>query len=214
MADKEFLLGNKARELLRYTNQATRVVSDDVSVSNVRAIIKRIASLSDIRDVNAACTEITHVLNTKDRDGFSKSKFRLYGEDMREIAKGIVRDIQAANNVNFQTEYDERLRRIEDALDGCSLLLEYVLICLEEGIISKQKSGVWTKKITDVKYMTAAWKRNDGGRARKLREAAETEAMKKQAAMMQSVVRAVLDEREAERRRAALQQKAAYGRMN
>ena len=45
MAEKEYLLGNRARELLRYTNQATRIVSDDVSQRDVRAIIKRIAEL-------------------------------------------------------------------------------------------------------------------------------------------------------------------------
>ena len=39
MAEKEYLLGNKARELLRYTNQATRVISDDVCMKVVRAII-------------------------------------------------------------------------------------------------------------------------------------------------------------------------------
>ena len=31
MAEKEFLLGNRARELLKYTKHSTRVVSDDVS---------------------------------------------------------------------------------------------------------------------------------------------------------------------------------------
>ena len=31
MADKEYLLGNRARELLKYTNQVTKVVTDDVS---------------------------------------------------------------------------------------------------------------------------------------------------------------------------------------
>ncbi len=43
MAEKEYLLGNRARELLRYTNQATRIVSDEVSAKDVRAIIRRIA---------------------------------------------------------------------------------------------------------------------------------------------------------------------------
>ena len=28
MADKEYLLGNRARELLKFTNQATKVVSE------------------------------------------------------------------------------------------------------------------------------------------------------------------------------------------
>lgn len=194
MADKEFLLGNRARELLRYTKQATKIVSDDVSGKDVRAIIKRIAELDDIRDVKSVCTETVHALDTKDREGFTKSTYRLYGEDMREIAKGVMRDIQAANNVNFQTEYDERLKRIEDALDGCSLLLEYIQICVEEQIISVKKAGVWTKKVTDVKYMTAAWKRNDGGRARKLREEAQKTADRRQYELMREAIRSVMVE--------------------
>lgn len=43
MADKEFLLGVKARELLKYTKQATKVVSDDISPQDVRAILHKIA---------------------------------------------------------------------------------------------------------------------------------------------------------------------------
>ena len=51
MADKEYLLGNRARELLKYTNQATKVVTDDVSQKEVRAILQKIAALDDIREV-------------------------------------------------------------------------------------------------------------------------------------------------------------------
>ena len=49
MADKEYLLGNRARELLKYTNQATKVVTDDVSQKDVRVILQKIAALDDIR---------------------------------------------------------------------------------------------------------------------------------------------------------------------
>lgn len=98
MAEKEYLLGNRARELLRYTNQATRIVSDDVSQRDVRAIIKRIAELDDIREVRSVCSVVTHQLDEKSNEGFTKSKFRLYGEDMRQIAKNIVRDVHSANN--------------------------------------------------------------------------------------------------------------------
>ena len=104
MAEKEYLLGNRARELLRYTNQATRIVSDDVSQRDVRAIIKRIAELDDIREVRSVCSVVTHQLDEKSNEGFTKSKFRLYGEDMRQIAKNIVRDVHSANNKHFQTE--------------------------------------------------------------------------------------------------------------
>ena len=59
MADKEYLLGNRARELLKYTNQATKVVTDDVSQKEVRAILQKIAALDDIREEigRASCRE-------------------------------------------------------------------------------------------------------------------------------------------------------------
>lgn len=196
MADKEYLLGNRARELLRYTKQATRVVSDDISRKDVRAIIRRIAQLDDIREVKTVCAEIDKELAGKDREGFTKHNFDFYGRDMRTIAKDIIRDIHAANNKHFQTEYDERLSKIDDVLDNCSLLLEYITLCLEDGIISKEKAGVWTKKVTDVKYMAAKWRKNDGGRAQKLREEAQKEANKAQYTLMMAAVREVLKERD------------------
>lgn len=178
MADKEYLLGNKARELLRFTNQATKVVTDDVSQKDVRAILQKIAALDDIREVKSVCETTIGQLDSRDKEGFTKAMYRCYGEDMRLIAKGIVRDIHAANGKMFATEYDERLRLIGLVLDGCSLLIEYIQTVLELNVISLKKSEVWTKKVLDVKYMTASWKKNDGARANKLRaeEAAKEDA--------------------------------------
>ncbi|MGN9096405.1 four helix bundle protein [Flintibacter porci] len=195
MAEKEFLLGNRARELLKYTKQATRIVSDDVSQRDVRAIIRRIAELDDIRDVKKVCSEVVGVLDKKDREGFTKSTFRLYGEDMRQIARGIMRDIHAANNKHFVTEYNERLRKIDDALDGCSLLLEYIRICVEEKIIGVKKAAVWTKHVTDVKYMSAAWKKNDGGRARKIESEVKASEERRQYDLVKAACREVINSR-------------------
>lgn len=189
MAEKEFLLGNRARELLRYTKQATRIVSDDISRKDVRSIIRRVAALDDIREVKAVCSEVVKVVDGKDREGFTKSTFRLYGEDMRLVARGIMRDIHAANNKHFLTEYQERLDKIDEVLDGCSMLLEYIQICLEDKIITTGKAATWTKKVTDVKYMAAAWKKNDSGRARKLREAAEAERDRRQIDLVKTAIR-------------------------
>ena len=36
VADKEYLLGNKARELLKYTNQTTKTMAEDISRKDVR----------------------------------------------------------------------------------------------------------------------------------------------------------------------------------
>ena len=195
MAEKEFLLGNRARELLKYTKHSTRVVSDDVSQKDVRAIIRRIAELNDIRDVKSVCSEVVGTLDKKNREGFTKSTYRLYGEDMRMIAKGILCDVYAANNVHFATEANVRLRKIDDILDGCSLLLEYIHICVDDKIISVKKSAVWTKYVTDVKYMAAAWRKNDGGRARKIETEAKAAEERRQFDMMKAAVREVVNDR-------------------
>ena len=189
MADKEFLLGVKARELLKYTKQATKVVSDDISPQDVRTILHKIAALEDIRDAREVCSQAINAVDRKQREGFTKTTFRFYGQDMREIAKQILLDVHAANNTHFLTEYDSRLRKIDAILDGCSLLLEYITICLEDEIISKRKAGVWTGKVTDVKYMAASWRKNDGGRARKLREQDQAAKDRRQTALVKEAIR-------------------------
>ena len=169
MADKEFLLGNRARELLRYTNQVTKIVTDDISVRDVREIIKKIAALDDIRDVKQVCAQVIGVLDRKNKKGFTKATYRCYCEYMRMIAKDIVRYIHAANGKMFATEHEERLQLIGKILDNCSLMLEYIQICLDLEIISLERSGIWTKKVRDVQYMSMSWRKNDGARAKKLK---------------------------------------------
>lgn len=189
MADKEYLLGNRARELLKYTNQVTKVVTDDVSQKDVRAILQKIAALDDIREVKSVCQTTIGQLDRKDKEGFTKAMYRCYGEDMRLIAKGIVRDIHAANGKMFATEYNERLRLIGKVLDGCSLLLEYIQIVQDMGVISLKKSEIWTKKVLDVKYMTASWKKNDGARANKLRSEEEAKQDARQVEVVKTAIR-------------------------
>lgn len=119
---------------------------------------------------------------------FSKSTFRLYGEGIRLTARQILLDAHAANNVNFQTDYDKRVEKIGAVVDGCSLLLEYLTICTEEGIISAKKAGIWTKKVTDVKYPAMKWLTSERGRAEKLRAEAERKRLTEQAAALKAVL--------------------------
>ena len=109
MAEQPFLVGNKARELLRYTKRATRIVSDDISRSDARKVFLKAAAHEDIREMKQVCTTAVHALDVREKEGFTKSTFNLYGRDIRETAKKILLDAHAANNVNFATEYDKRI---------------------------------------------------------------------------------------------------------
>ena len=183
-----FKVGANARELLRYTQRATRIVTDDISRSDARKIIQKVAALEDVRDIQKVCGTAVHALDTRDREGFSKSTFRLYGGGIRLTARQILLDAHAANNVNFQTDYDKRVEKIGAVVDGCSLLLEYLTICTEEGIISAKKAGIWTKKVTDVKYPAMKWLTSERGRAEKLRAEAERKRLTEQAAALKAVL--------------------------
>lgn len=190
MAEQPFLVGNKARELLRYTQRATRIVSDDISRSDARKVFQKAAALEDIREMKQVCTTAVHALDVREKEGFTKSTFNLYGRDIRETAKKILLDVHAANNVNFATEYDKRIERIEkigEVVDGCSLLLEYLTLCTEDGIISAKKAGIWTKKITDVKYPAMKWLKSERGRAESLRQEAEKKRLEMLAKAIQVV---------------------------
>lgn len=189
MAEKEFLLGVKARELLKYTKQATKVASDDISPQDVRTIFHRIAALEDIRDAREVCSQAINAIDRKQKEGFTKTAFRFYGQDMREIAKQILLDVHAANNTHFLTEYDSRLRKIDAVLDGCSLLLEYITLCMDEKIISTAKGGVWTGKVMDVKRMAGKWRKNDGGRAKSLRDQAQAVRNRQQIGLVKEAIR-------------------------
>ena len=143
-----FKVGANARELLRYTQRATRIVTDDISRSDARKIIQKVAALEDVRDIQKVCGTAVHALDTRDREGFSKSTFRLYGEGIRLTARQILLDAHAANNVNFQTDYDRRVKKIGAVVDGCSLLLEYLNLhggryhqCEESRYLDKEGHG-------------------------------------------------------------------------
>ena len=189
MAEKEFLLGVKARELLKHTKRETRVVTGDISPQDVRAILHKIAALEDIRDAREVCSQAINAIDRKQKEGFTKTTFRFYGQDMREIAKQILLDVHAANNTHFLTEYDSRLRKIDAVLDGCSLLLEYITLCIEEKIISTAKGGVWTGKVMDVKRMAGKWRKNDGGRAKSLRDQAQAIRNRQQISLVKEAIR-------------------------
>lgn len=188
MAEQPFKVGRNAKELLRYTLRATRTVSDDISRSDARAVFQKAAALEDVKDIQRVCETAVHALDTRNREGFTKSTYRLYGEGIRMTARQILLDAYAANNVNFQTDYDKRLEKIGAVVDGCSLLLEYLTICTEEGIISAKKAGIWTKKVTDVKYPAMKWLTSERGRAEKLRAEAERKRLTEQAAALKAVL--------------------------
>lgn len=51
-----------------------------------------------------------------------------------------------------------------------------------------KKAGIWTKKVTDVKYPAMKWLTSERGRAEKLRAEAERKRLTEQAAALKAVL--------------------------
>lgn len=116
MADKEYLLGNKARELLKYTNQATKTVAEDISRKDVRQIFQKVAALDDIRDVQKVCSESITYLDRTHREGFTKA---LYGDTYalrlkyaKKVSAIIGVDVKPRRKIN-STRSVRALRRVK-----------------------------------------------------------------------------------------------------
>jgi len=145
---KQYLLGNKAKELLIHTTKLT--------------------------------------MNTS---LFPKAVRFTYSHELQNTAKAILKNVHAANECLFQTEHKKRLDLIKQVLDDCNFMLQLLEVCLELGFIDAKRCQYWTKMVLDVKYMSAAWKRKDGERAKKLEDEERQAKVEQQRAFIQEVVR-------------------------
>ena len=89
-----FKVGANARELLRYTQRATRIVTDDISRSDARKIIQKVAALEDVR---ALMDEYGLELNQKTaifplRNGIDFLGFHSYLTETGAVVQKLRRD--------------------------------------------------------------------------------------------------------------------------
>ena len=189
MAEKEYVLGNKTKDLLVYSFLVTKPIGDKtMEISEIVKLLETVLGLSheEKDDFIRECIEKMNRTNSK--QGFPKSALHTYIKTIRETAVSIVQNIHAANDCSFQTEYERRLDLIHAALNDCNLLLKLVEISQSLGYISMKRMGHWTRLITDVKYMTLAWKKKDTERARTICRQEEVKSYELQAGIIASAV--------------------------
>ena len=198
MAEKEYILGNKTKDLLVYTFTVTKPIGDKtMDISEVVKILRTIKELPDAEREAFILEVVDSMEKANSKQGFPKSAVYTYAKTIRETAVLILRNIHAANDCNFQTEYDRRIDLIHAALQDCNLLLNLVEISQSLGYISMKRMGHWTKLITDVKYMTLAWKKKDTERAREIAKKEREDEYRLQAdiisrAVYQAVYQAII----------------------
>ena len=192
MPEKEYLLGNRAKDLLIYTTQVTKPVADNrVEAREIVAVLKR---AMESKNPSESIQQTIAALNSRKskRRGFPKSTTFTYVKDLRECAIAIVKNVHAANECMFNTEYELRLKLIKKVLEDCNLMLKLVEISLELGYIDAGQCKHWTERITNVKYMCASWKKKDTERAKELIKAQEVDRLSREKEMLLAIVKEVL----------------------
>ena len=193
MAEKEYVLGNKAKDLLVYSFVVTKPISEKaMDISEVVRNLRTITGMSDEERARYSQDLIESLEKRQAKQGFPKSAVHTYAKVIRETAVSIVRNIHAANDCSFQTEYMRRIELIHAALNDCNLMLKMVEISHELGYVSAKRMAHWTKMITDVKYMTLAWKKKDTERAKELERKVRTADYKLQASIISEAVAAAI----------------------
>ena len=194
MAEKEYVLGNKAKDLLVYSFVVTKPISEKaMDISEAIRQLRTVTDLSDEERARYSQDLIASLENRQKKQGFPKSAVHTYAKVIRETAVSIVRDIHAANECSFQTEYEQRIRLIYAALNDCNLLLKMIEISNELGYISAKRMAHWTKMVTDVKYMTLAWKKKDIERAKEIERKVRTTDYRLQASIVAEAVAAAIE---------------------
>ena len=63
-----------------------------------------------------------------------------------------------ANRINNATHKRERCEMITRAITFCDELLFYIELSMELDLMNDKSTAYWSKMVTDVKYMSIAWR--------------------------------------------------------
>lgn len=66
-----------------------------------------------------------------------------------------------ANRINNQTQKWQRCEMITRAITICDKLLFYIELSMMLEILSDKSAEYWSKMVTDVKYMSLAWRNRE-----------------------------------------------------
>ena len=190
MAEKEYVLGNKAKDLYQFTRQATKPGPDDkVDAKDAAKVMRTIAkarTIEEMRDMlNATADRLD---NRKKRPRFPKSESFGMIKDLRDAARIAMRSIHAANDTNFKEHPMDRLTEIKRTIDECNLLLQLVELSHDLGYIDKKRMGTWTSKITDVKRMSLSWLKKDGARAAAIKDGQDRQQLERLVALVREIM--------------------------
>ena len=121
--------------------------------------------------------ELTIITKARDLVDETMSRTKKFDKRLRftlsnridEKALDVLEAIVEANETDPQRRAKLCMVRFDlqtSALTGCKMLLIFLDIAKTHGQIDNRACEFWTKRVLDVKYMTAAWRKKDAARFR------------------------------------------------
>ena len=159
-----------ATDLLDYTIQRVKV--KEPQYTKVKAYVME----------NGQMVEKELFEKSKD-DGkphFPKSQTFHMCADMQRMASAILQKCNSADGRYFETEYEERLKDLDEVIVLCDTLNQYINLSYKRKYISGDQCHYWAELVRPVRQKAFNWKRNDSNRAAALREAKANQELAKE----------------------------------
>lgn len=100
---------------------------------------------------------------TVNRKRYPKKYIALITE-IQNLCMSIYKCLMEANRLNLDNNKAERLELQTKAITYCDELSCFVQLSFEFNLIGSDTVEYWQKKISDIKYMTIAWRSKDKSR--------------------------------------------------
>lgn len=103
----------------------------------------------------------------------------------------ILQKCNSADGRYFETEYEERLKDLDEVIVLCDTLNQYINLSYKRKYISGDQCHYWAELVRPVRQKAFNWKRNDSNRAAALREAKANQELAKMGQMAQQIAEAL-----------------------
>lgn len=164
-----------ATDLLDYTIQRVKV--KEPQYTKVKAYVMENGQMVE--------KELFEKIKDDGKPHFPKSQTFHMCADMQRMASAILQKCNSADGRYFETEYEERLKDLDEVIVLCDTLNQYINLSYKRKYISGDQCHYWAELVRPVRQKAFNWKRNDSNRAAALREAKANQELAKMGQMAQ-----------------------------
>ena len=141
MLDKKDLikLESKATDLFIFVRKITKIKTNDYKSQELNNLLTKMNLAENINEIKAIITSFQQYSLHRTKKEFSKTHYKLYGEEMRKISQQILENI-CLLTIDIYISDQQILLLINDTIKKCLLLHKYFYFCSidEDQILSKK----------------------------------------------------------------------------